>query len=961
MDRNSGSRSPLWRSLVSLALICLGVAQDSALLAERIPWETSRIRGSAEPPKPYRLEPAYPNLQFRNPVELVALPGSNLMLLLQVNGQIFLFEDDVACENATLIHDIAANVDNFGRSFSIQPHPKFAENGFVYICYADKEVAKPDGTRLSRFRLQLKEQASGHGGVLQEETVLLTWASGGHNGCAIRFDNQGKMYFSAGDGARPFPPDEYDVGQDLTDLRSTICRIDVDQPAGRLPYSVPSDNPFVGQESIRPEIWAYGFRNPWRFAIDPETQRLCVGDVGWELWELVFNVERGGNYGWSIFEGPQPIRNDIQPGPTPIQRPIVAYPHTQGLSVTGGVFYRGRKHPELDGKFLYGDYVTGLLWAVEVDERGEPSPEALAETGIPIISFALDKTGEVLVMAYSGAIHRLVANNEHELSQEAFPQRLSETGLFASLESLEPNDGVYRYGVTTTAYQDGAQSNFAVALPGKSSIKTNKMKRNWNFPVDTVFVKTLSREIWVDGVFKQQRIETQILHRNGLAWQPLCYVWNADQSDALLAPAEGANSTYLIAGRTGEPEEWNWRHHSRSECRACHTQQSGGAVGFSFENLSWVDEPSRAHEPAAVGKKLLDLQLVDKLPAKNWNVSQMVAPEDPTQSLEARARSYLHANCAHCHCRGGGGTVALDLVYSNPTNQINAINYEVTQGAFGIENPKVIAAGDPYSSLLYYRMATSGTGHMPKLWDRDNDEGGLRLIHDWIASLSTGDGASASPVSTGQASSVTPVALRHVHELFELEGAEQQKKALGYFKDADALTVGLFERFIPKEDRTERLGSRFDAASILAMQGDAETGRQRFLQGKVQQCRNCHRLEGQGLMVGPDLDGIGTKRTKSQLLEAIVNPSQDVSAEYATHSVVTLDGDVVSGLLLSEQDGDLKLRSADGKTYEIASEEIEYQTKQTSSLMPDGLTAQMTAQELADLLAFLAGLKDGSQ
>ncbi|MFN9915305.1 MAG: PQQ-dependent sugar dehydrogenase, partial [Pirellulaceae bacterium] len=124
-----------------------------------------------------------------------------------------------------------------------------------------------------------------------------TWPSGGHSGSAIRFDAAGFLYFSTGDGAKPFPPDEYHVGQDVGDLRSTICRIDIDHRDPPLAYRIPSDNPFVGLPGARPEVWAYGFRNPWRFSIDPVTQDLLCGDVGWELWELILRVERGGNYG----------------------------------------------------------------------------------------------------------------------------------------------------------------------------------------------------------------------------------------------------------------------------------------------------------------------------------------------------------------------------------------------------------------------------------------------------------------------------------------------------------------------------------------------------------------------------------------------------------------------------------------------------------------------------------------
>lgn len=948
--------------LILTMVSCASLSADRVLGADRVPWTNSRVKGSPEPPKPYSVQRIYPNLKFRNPVELVPVPNSEWMLLLQVDGKVFVFDDDPSVPEAMLVADLKQHVLDFNRSLSIQPHPKFAENQQVFICYAESPVAKPDGTKLSRFRLELGDKPKLD---LTSEEILLTWASGGHNGCSIRFDDQGLMFFSAGDGARPYPPDEYDVSQDLSDLRATICRIDVDRPSGGKLYSVPDDNPFVDLEDAHPEIWAYGFRNPWRFTIDPQTQQLLVGDVGWELWELVFNVERAGNYGWSIYEGPQPIRNDITPGPTPIRKPLVAYPHTEGLSVTGGVVYRGTELSDLEGTFLYGDYVTGLLWGLRFDGTKVTYNEVLAETGMPIISFNYGRDGEVQVMSYNGEIYKLVTNpNAKEESD--FPHLLSETGLFASTKALEPSPGVYKYTIAAEAYQGGVTSEFAVAIPGEGTVVTNIRKRNWRFPVNSVFAKTISREVVVNGKPEVRRIETQLLHNDGLSWQPLCYVWNEDQTDAELIDAAGATSSFsILAGDgSGETLSWEWRHNSRAECRACHTNQTGGAVGFSYENLLDVTGVADAIDSQNAIEKLVDLKLLDKAAPKGWNVVSMAASSDTSQSLEARARSYLHANCAHCHCRGGGGTVALDVVYSNKNADINAIDFPATQGGFGLELggnevAKVIEPGNPYGSVLFYRMATSGKGHMPKLWTRDNDETGLKLIHDWIASLDpeVNKVAVAQSESIKSESNTTREGLRDFQRILDHPASDRIALAKASIEQADAVTAGLFERFLPKDQRIERLGNDVDVERILAMTGDAEAGRYRFLKSKVQQCRTCHRLEGQGQMVGPDLDGIAKKRNRIQLLESILDPAKQVEPEFQTHAVVTVDDAVITGLLIEKSPEEIVIRSADGKNHEIPTDDIEHQTQQAKSLMPSGLAAEMTAQELADLLAFLSELK----
>ena len=238
---------------------------------ERPGWETSRIIGSPEAPKPFSVQRVYPKLQFNQPVELMAVPQSNKMMLLEVTGQLFIFENDDNCAKADLVADFKPLIEKFRRAYGFALHPDFANNRQLFLAYAGDPVACPEGSRLSRFIVSESEPFRVD---LGSEEVLLTWPSGGHNGCAIRFDSRGLLYFSVGDGAKPFPPDEYDVSQDLSDLRSSICRIDVDHPSKGRSYSIPPENPFVNVPGARGEIFAYGFRNPWRFTIVPDTDQI---------------------------------------------------------------------------------------------------------------------------------------------------------------------------------------------------------------------------------------------------------------------------------------------------------------------------------------------------------------------------------------------------------------------------------------------------------------------------------------------------------------------------------------------------------------------------------------------------------------------------------------------------------------------------------------------------------------
>ncbi len=165
-------------------------------------------------------------------------------------------------------------------------------------------------------------------------------------------------------------PDPFQTGQDTSDLLSSILRIDVDHPPAGKPYRIPEDNPFFNRKGSRPEVWAYGLRNPWRMSFDRASGALWVADVGWELWEMVYQVERGGNYGWSIMEGPQSIHPDWKRGPTPILPPVKAHPHTEAASITGGFVYNGHRLKELVGAYIYGDWVTGKIWALRKPQSG---------------------------------------------------------------------------------------------------------------------------------------------------------------------------------------------------------------------------------------------------------------------------------------------------------------------------------------------------------------------------------------------------------------------------------------------------------------------------------------------------------------------------------------------------------------------------------------------------------------
>ena len=275
-------------------------------------------------------------------------------------------------------------------------HPRFKENGEFFIC----QSVKGGETRMqhvSRFRI-LKDDPDRADPRSEEVVLSIEQPFWNHNGGSIAFGPDGYLYIALGDGGSRNDPLGH--GQRLDVLFGKILRIDVDHRDADLSYAIPSDNPFVGREGAREEIYALGLRNPWQLAFDPPTGRLWAADVGQEMWEEIDLIVKGGNYGWSGMEGTKPFGSRAAAGP--VIDPVWEYDHQVGKSVTGGRVYRGKAIPELVGRYVYGDHVTGRMWALAVDDAGRAtSNAAIPWNGLPIFGFGEDAEGELYVCTSS--------------------------------------------------------------------------------------------------------------------------------------------------------------------------------------------------------------------------------------------------------------------------------------------------------------------------------------------------------------------------------------------------------------------------------------------------------------------------------------------------------------------------------------------------------------------------------
>ncbi|MCI0819639.1 MAG: PQQ-dependent sugar dehydrogenase [Chloroflexi bacterium] len=270
--------------------------------------------------------------------------------------------------------------------------PDFAEDGTVFAYYTP---GSPEDTVLSRFQATTTDLDESS----RETIITIEEHDRNHQGGHIIFDRQGYLMLSLGDGG--FGGDALEVAQELDRLLGKVIRIDVSEE----PYAIPPDNPFVGVEDAREEIFAFGFRNPWRMTIDSETGEVWLGDVGEAMWEEVDHVVAGGNYGWDCFAGLEVWEDDEQCVGKDFIEPRAIYSHEEGLAIVGGFVYRGSEMPELYGWYVYADYVSGRVWALNTADDSEPIQ--LLQDDFPISSFAELPGGELLIVSYVDGLYQL--------------------------------------------------------------------------------------------------------------------------------------------------------------------------------------------------------------------------------------------------------------------------------------------------------------------------------------------------------------------------------------------------------------------------------------------------------------------------------------------------------------------------------------------------------------------------
>jgi glucose/arabinose dehydrogenase len=353
----------------------------------------------------YGVGVAFPHLTFTLPVGIYS-PGdeTNRLFVVEQAGVIRVFENSENAAASQVFLDISNHVLFGGEQglLGLAFHPNYNVNGYFYVDYV---ADNPRRTVIARYQVMANNPNQADP---KSELVILTVEQpfSNHKGGQLAFGKDSYLYIGLGDGGSGGDP--LGNGQNRSTLLGKILRVDVNSPSAGRNYGIPSDNPFVGNSlGYKEEIYAYGLRNPWRFSFDSADGKLWVGDVGQDRMEEIDIVEKGKNYGWNIMEGTLCYNPASGCNQTGLEMPVWTYTHDVGNAVIGGYVYHGSMLPELSGSYVYGDYGSGKIWALQINGTGTPSNTLLANSNLTISSFGLDSLNELYICAFDGKIYRL--------------------------------------------------------------------------------------------------------------------------------------------------------------------------------------------------------------------------------------------------------------------------------------------------------------------------------------------------------------------------------------------------------------------------------------------------------------------------------------------------------------------------------------------------------------------------
>lgn len=704
------------------------------------------------------------DLAFENPVVLASPPGDHERLfVVERTGRIYVVTN-LAAPTKTLFLDLGRKLHSsyleagvLGLAF----HPNYATNRQFFVFRTTLEPQADGSERLSdvlaRFETSPDDPNRAEAGSEVRLFVQEDW-NDAHNAGDLKFGPDGYLYVTVGDETPPAGEQDGTRQPLQGGFFGAVLRLDVDLRPGSITpnphsnplsaYAIPPDNPLIGMTHyfdrpldparVRTEIFAYGFRNPWRMVFEPASGELIVGDVGGAMFEELNRVRPGGNYGWPFVEGEtNTVARVFAPADFRSEAPWYAYAHrnatNQGNSIIAGVFYGGSAMPELAGRLIFADCRSGHTWALE---RGPSpvgaNPPAAARwlcTEPGLVTFAADpRDGEVLAANYrTGRIMKL--QPAPTTGRSDLPATLAETGIFTDLSTLTPAARVHPYEINAPFWSDNAIKQRWVSLPPDQP-PTLTESGAIAFPLGTVWVKHFDLELIAGNPASRRRLETRLLVQSTQGVYGATYRWGDSRTDAQLVPNAGLDEVFEIQeGDTVRTQVWHYP--GRAECLNCHNPHSGPALAYSFAQL---DRPTAATVAGGNPPSQLDqLRAAGQLPSESdphaaWAPLRfpLPNPRDVARPLEQRVRAYLASNCSSCHVPG----------HLQDTGAKWDARLEVPLEKTGLLDGKLVVPGDLWASRFYLLVSRYYDDLiMPPIGSNVRDDAAVSLVENWILSL----------------------------------------------------------------------------------------------------------------------------------------------------------------------------------------------------------------------------------
>ena len=603
-------------------------------------------------------------------------------------------------------------------------HPDFPADPRLFVTYSgygsDHSKDKPSfESRLSVFWAD----STGKNASVSSEVILLEgrqrFGQNWHPIAGLKFGPDGLLYIGWGEGGGATLKPELPNGK--------MLRVDVG-PSSQQFLTVPDDNPFT--DSPRPETFARGLRNPWRFSFDRYSHDLWLGDVGSRLNEEVNVVERGGHYGWPHMEGD----TCLQPGScnSELLLPRIKLSRGAFCSVTGGYVYRGEAMPQLYGKYIYADYCSGSIWSSTLEQPGRQQLIYSTPKSMNIASFSEDSAGELYIVTavgssqpdrvprrYHSKFFRVVANTKSTVEPLVSKRRYSlrESGCISSDDYTSPPQGFSSYQVSVPPFDSGASVHRFFSTSRKISLY------DWvdKIPLGKLHEPILLKTYAVDDA----PVETQLSVKGADGnWHWLQYAWNADGTDAELV--DKAFTRKL-------PNGHYWPFGGSASCTACHSNTGNDLLGFTMSQLNIAVESGEGHKESQLNRfeEAGTMTLRSHL-----RVSQpLPSPNSGVYSKSDLARSYLDANCSACHQPTGSASfLGIDFRFQVKLSKMNMCGVEGISKLGGQKQAFRLAPGRPEESILVDVMQAVDDGAMPP-GRSVIDQSGVELVKGWVEGL----------------------------------------------------------------------------------------------------------------------------------------------------------------------------------------------------------------------------------